>query len=118
MGFLTDKLKSVEVTIVHKEPNPEFVAEVPILIRGGKTLNLIIKANVVQPEVFIVQDKFDFGGVSFNEPTMRLLTFRNNSKLEASVVVNLNSDVRLRDFKLALPEKDIYLRKINWQRNI
>ena len=106
VGFLTDKLKSVEVTIVHKEPNPEFVAEVPILIRGGKTLNLIIKANVVQPEVFIVQDKFDFGGVSFNEPTMRLLTFRNNSKLEASVVVNLNSDVRLRDFKLVLPEKD------------
>ena len=106
VGFLTDKLKAVEVTIVHKEPNPEFVAEVPILIRGGKQLNLIIKANVVQPEVFIVQDKFDFGGVSFNEPTMRLLTFRNNSKLEASVVVNLNSDVRLRDFKLVLPEKD------------
>ena len=106
VGFLTDKLKSVEVTIVHKEPNPEFIAEVPILIRGGKKLNLIIKANVVQPEVFIVQDKFDFGGVSFNEPTMRLLTFRNNSKLEASVVVNLNSDVRLRDFKLVLPEKD------------
>ena len=106
VGFLTDKLKSVEVTIVHKEPNPEFVAEVPILIRGGKKLNLIIKANVVQPEVFIVQDKFDFGGVSFNEPTMRLLTFRNNSKLEASVVVNLNSDVRFRDFKLVLPEKD------------
>ena len=56
--------------------------------------------------MFIVQDKFDFGGVSFNEPTMRLLTFRNNSKLEASVVVNLNSDVRFRDFKLVLPEKD------------
>ena len=106
VGFLTDKLKSVEVTIIHKEPNPEFVAEVPILIRGGKKLTLIIKANVVQPEVFIVQEKFDFGGVSFNEPTMRLLTFRNNSKLEASVVVNLNSDVRLRDFKLVLPEKD------------
>ena len=106
VGFLTDKLKTVEVTIVHKEPNPEFVAEVPILIRGGKKLTLITKANVVQPEVFIVQEKFDFGGVSFNEPTMRLLTFRNNSKLEASVVVNLNSDVRLRDFKLVLPEKD------------
>ena len=106
VGFLTDKLKSVEVTIIHREPNPEFMAEVPILIRGGKKLNLIIKANVVQPEVFIVQDKFDFGGVSFNEPTMRLLTFKNNSKLEASVVVNLNSDVRLRDFKLVLPEKD------------
>ena len=53
-----------------------------------------------------MQDQFDFGGVSFNEPTTRLLTFKNNSKLSANVLVNLNSDVRLRDFKLVLPEKD------------
>ena len=104
-GYLTDKAKSVEVTIIHKEPNPEFTAEVPILIRGGPKLFLKLKANVVQPEVFIVQDMFDFGGVSFNEPTTKLLTFKNNSKLSASVIVNLNSDVRLRDFKLVLPEK-------------
>ena len=105
-GYLTDKAKSVEVSITHKEPNPEFYAEVPILIRGGPKLLLKLKANVVQPEVFIVQDQFDFGGVSFNEPTTRLLTFKNNSKLSANVIVNLNSDVRLRDFKLVLPEKD------------
>lgn len=104
-GYLTDKAKSVEVTITHKEPNPEFYAEVPILIRGGPKLLLKLKANVVQPEVFIVQEAFDFGGVSFNEPTSRLLTFKNNSKLSANVIVNLNSDVRLRDFKLVLPEK-------------
>jgi hypothetical protein len=36
---------------------------------------------------------------------MRLLTFRNNSKLEANVVANLNIEVRLRDFKLVLPKK-------------
>ena len=67
---------------------------------------LKLKANVVQPEVYIVQDSSDFGGVSFNEPTSRLLTFKNNSKLSANVLVNLNSDIRLRDFKLLLPEKD------------
>ena len=105
-GYLTDKPKNVEVTITHKEPNPEFTAEVPILIRGGPKLLLKLKANVVQPEVYIVQDSFDFGGVSFNEPTSRLLTFKNNSKLSANVLVNLNSDIRLRDFKLLLPEKD------------
>ena len=105
-GYLTDKAKQVEVTISHKEPNPEFTADVPIMIRGGPKLLLHLKANVVQPEVFIVQESFDFGGVSFNEPTTRLLTFKNNSKLSANVIVNLNSDVRLRDFKLVLPEKD------------
>ena len=84
-GYLTDKPKNVEVTITHKEPNPEFTAEVPILIRGGPKLLLKLKANVVQPEVYIVQDSFDFGGVSFNEPTSRLLTFKNNSKLSANV---------------------------------
>jgi len=55
-GYLTDKAKQVEVTITHKEPNPEFTADVPIMIRGGPKLLLHLKANVVQPEVFIVQD--------------------------------------------------------------
>ena len=105
-GYLTDKNKSIEVTITHKQANPNFTCEVPIMIRGGKSLLLKIKANIVQPEIIIVQDKFDFGGVSFNEPSTRPLTFKNNSKLSANVIVNLNSDVRFKEFKLVLPEKD------------
>ena len=67
IGYLTDKIKTVLVTINHKEPNPEFFCEVPILIRGGKSLILKIHANITQPEVIIEQDMFDFGGASFNE---------------------------------------------------
>ena len=67
-GYLTDKAKSVEVTITHKEPNPEFYAEVPILIRGGPKLLLKLNANVVQPEVFIVQEAFD----QFRNPNLCL----------------------------------------------
>ena len=105
-GYLTDKNKNIQITINHKEPNPNFTADVPILIRGGKSLLLHVKANIVQPEVVIVEDKFDFGGVSFNEPSTRTLSFRNKSKLSANVIVNLNSDIRLKDFKLVLSEKD------------
>ena len=105
-GYLTDKAKNIQITINHKEPNPNFSADVPILIRGGKSLLLHVKANIVQPEVVIVEDKFDFGGVSFNEPSTRTLSFKNKSKLSANVIVNLNSDIRLKDFKLILSEKD------------
>ena len=105
-GYLTDKVKNIQVTINHKEPNPNFTADVPILIRGGKSLLLHIQANIVQPEVIIVEDKFDFGGVSFNEPSTRTLSFKNKSKLSACVIVNLNNDIRLKDFRLVLSEKD------------
>ena len=105
-GYLTDKIKTILVTINYKEPNPDFECEVPILIRGGKGLVLKIAANIVQPEVIIEQNSFDFGGVSFNEQSTKLLTFNNKSHLSANVIVNLNSDLRFRDFKLILQEKE------------
>jgi len=105
-GYLTDKIKTILVTINYKEPNPEFECEVPILIRGGKGLTLKITANIVQPEVIIEQNSFDFGGVSFNEQSTKVLTFNNKSHLSANVIVNLNSDIRFRDFKLILQEKE------------
>ena len=105
-GYLTDKPKMISITINHKEANPNFETDVPILIRGGKSLLLHVKANIVQPEVIIVEDKFDFGGVSYNEPSTKVLSFKNNSRLSANVIVNLNSDIRFKDFKLVLSEKD------------
>ena len=53
----------------------------------------------------IEQEKFDFGGVSFNEQSTKVLTFNNKSKLSANVIINLNSDIRFKDFKLILQEK-------------
>ena len=106
MGYLTDKIKNVFVTINHKEPNPEFYCEVPILIRGGKPLTLNIMANIMQHEVIIEQEKFDFGGVSFNEQSKKVLIFNNKSHLAANVIINLTKDSRYKDFKLILQEKE------------
>ena len=39
-GYLTDKPKSIELIFTYSTPNPNFTAEIPILIRGGKTLLL------------------------------------------------------------------------------
>ena len=105
IGYITDKPKNIEIIFTHSEPNPNFYCEIPIIIRGGKDLILKLKANVVQPEVIIDEDKFDFGGVCFNEMRTKNLTFVNKSKLPASVYINLNSDLRFKDFKLILNEK-------------
>ena len=105
-GYLTDKIKTIIVTLNYKEPNPEFYCEVPILIRGGKPLTLKITANIMQPEVIIEQEIFDFGGVSFNDQSTKLLTLNNKSHLSASVIVKLSSDSRYKDFKLILQEKE------------
>jgi len=104
-GYLTDRPKSIEIIFTYSEPNPNYTAEIPILIRGGKSLLLKVKANIVQPEVIIEEEKFDFGGVCFNEPKIKILTFKNKSRLPANVFVDLNSDLRYRDFKLILNEK-------------
>ena len=121
IGYLTDKIKTVLVTINHKEPNPEFYCEVPILIRGGKSLILKIHANITQPEVIIEQDMFDFGGASFNEQSKRLLTFYNKSLLPANVIINLNSDNRFRDFSLILQpnekEKGITIKPLEKEKD-
>jgi hypothetical protein len=78
---------------------------VEIFIRGGPKLILKIKANVIQPNVFIDQDEFNFGNVAFNEQVIKTMTFKNHSKLDAKVYINLDSNILLRDFKLELCSK-------------
>ena len=104
-GYITDKPKLIEVIFTHSEPNHNFITEIPIKIRGGKDLKLILKANIVQPDVIIEEDKFDFGGVCFNEMKIKNLTLSNRSELPASVYINLNADLRYKDFRLVLNEK-------------
>ena len=77
----------------------------PIVIRGGRSLILKITANIIQPEVIIEEEKFNFGGVCFNEMKIKNLTLTNKSKLPTSVYINLNSDLRFKDFRLILNEK-------------
>ncbi|MCQ2815955.1 MAG: hypothetical protein MJ252_01695, partial [archaeon] len=105
-GYLADKAKEIEVILKRNEPDPDFKVEVPILIRGAPKLILKIKANIVQPEVTIEEESFEFGGVSLNESATKTLTFVNNSQLEAKVNVNMNAENIYRDFKLILPEAE------------
>jgi hypothetical protein len=87
--FERDKLKEVQVTIKSMEEFPNFDETVEIYIRGGSKLYLRIKATIIQPEVFIVQENFDFGEVELNEQASRPLTFQNNTGIEAKVSVQL-----------------------------
>ena len=76
-----------------------------ILIRGGQKITLKIKACIIQPNVFIAQENFDFGDVEFNEQIGKIMTFQNNSNLDAKVLINLDNNILLRDFKLELCSK-------------
>lgn len=102
-GYI-DKTKSIYCTIDCKEEK-DFYEEVEIFIRGGPKIILKIKANVIQPNVFIDQDDFNFGNVAFNEQVIKTMTFKNHSKLDAKVYINLDSNILLRDFKLELSAK-------------
>jgi hypothetical protein len=93
------------MTIDSKEENPNFYQEVDILIRGGPKLTLKVKACIIQPNVFIAQDNFDFGDVEFNEQIIKTMALQNNSNLDAKVIVNLDNNILLRDFKLELSSK-------------
>ncbi len=93
------------MTIDSKEENPHFSQNVDILIRGGQKLTLMIKACIIQPNVFISQENFDFGDVEFNEQIIKTMSFQNNSNLNALVIANLDSNILLRDFKLELSTK-------------
>jgi len=72
-----------------------------ILVRGGEKIPLVIKANVVIPDVYIVQNDFKFGTISFNEKSVLNLTFKNRSKLSARIIVNFTYS-NLRDFKVII----------------
>ena len=80
-GYLTDKAKSVEVTITHKEPNPEFYAEVPILIRGGPKLLLKLLFIII---IYFIKFKFIYHSPFIFTKQKRYVvkhTFHNSSNL-------------------------------------
>jgi len=59
---------------------------------------LIIKANIIIPNVSIVQNEFNFGDVAYNEKSILKLTFRNQSKISARIIVDLKSNLKMREF--------------------
>ncbi len=97
-GYIGLSPKTVWVTIKCREERKNWSIDVDIHIRGGNKLTLTIKANIIIPEVSIVQSEFNFGEVAYNEKSFQKLTFQNKSKLSARIIVNLKENLLLRDF--------------------
>jgi hypothetical protein len=54
----------------------------------------------MEPNVYIEEEKFDFGQITFGGECARKLTFVNTSPLTARVIINLNNNPNLKDFKV------------------
>ncbi len=84
-------------------------------IRGGKTSNCQLVANVQLPRLSILEPNFDFGGiVTLGTPGKLSLTLKNESNITASVIVDLRENgedqdyegVECLDIKLAQEHQD------------
>ena len=100
-GYITTK-KTIQVTIKCKEQKKDWTTDIDIIIRGGDKLTLTIKANIIIPDVSILQPDFNFGKITSNEKSVRVLTFRNKSTLNARIIVDLNSNPQMKDFHVSL----------------
>lgn len=98
-GYIDSK-KTVTAIIKSQSPIPNFNEKVNIYIRGGIKLVLNIKANIMIPNVYIVQESFDFGDVTIGGETVKTLTIKNESKIAAKVIINLNTHPDLKSFKV------------------
>ena len=92
--------KCVTAVIKSQTPMPNFNEKVDIYIRGGNKITLSLKANIMIPSVYIIQESIDFGEVTFGGEAIRLITVKNDSKLVAKVIFNLNNHPDLKDFKV------------------
>lgn len=102
-GIVDSKKTNIDIYF-KSNINQEYIKKVKILVRGGNTLSLNIKANVIIPDVRIIQNKFDFGTASFGEEKLETLTFKNYSEIAGIIRVDLTTD-QFKCFKLRLHSK-------------
>lgn len=67
----------------------EFNSTIMVNIRGGKPIPMPIKANAIIPDVKILQENFDFSGVTFGDSKVLPLTIHNYSNIEAKLILDL-----------------------------
>ena len=81
---------------------------IEIRIRGGENLKLNIRADVIIPNVEVVQEAISFLPISYNERAKEKLTFRNKSTLPAIVIIDLNDKANgvplFKEFKMELTD--------------
>lgn len=91
-----------------------------IYIRGGTTLTFLIKANIIIPDIEIVEDKFNFPNASQGESKVMKLSLKNNSNLTAIVIADLRSN-EFKNFNLELSKdyngtKDKFIKYIEAEK--
>lgn len=84
--------------------NLKFEKTFKIFVRGGSTLEITIKANVIVPDVRILQTNFDFGTASYGEEKIQTMTFKNFSEIQGIIRVDLTIE-KYKCFKLRLHEQ-------------
>jgi len=67
----------------------QFSTEIEVMIRGGNPIKVPVRAHSVVPQVKIVEEVFDFGGVTFGDSKTLDLTLENESSIEAKLIVDL-----------------------------
>jgi len=66
--------------------------ELVVSVRDGKQARLPIKAKVIIPQVKIVEDDFDFGGITYGSTSTLKMTLVNSSSLTAVLNVDLTNE--------------------------
>ena len=107
-GVIDNKVNIINVTF--KSLNQQnYNEKVYIYIRGGSTLVINVKANVIIPILYVTPKVCNFGQVAFGERKTLKLNFKNESIIDAYVIINLNEET-FKNFSINLPDncKDKY----------
>lgn len=90
-GYIIETQIPLTCTILCNDLIPEFVENCKLFVRGGDTLDIKVKAKVILPDVYILQEEFNFGFASFGEKETLPLTIFNNSDINAKIIVDFRS---------------------------
>ena len=64
-----------------------------VSIRGGKQVKLPLRAKVIIPHVRIMEDDFDFGGVTYGSTAILKMTLLNESSIPAVLNLDLTNEI-------------------------
>ncbi len=77
-------------------------SEIILNIRGGKPVSLPFKAETIIPKVVVLEEEFNFGGVTTLGNSSNLkMTLVNNSDIAATLLLDLREKVLHINFKFS-----------------
>ena len=81
----------LELKVAFQLNDPQVISgDILVNIRGGKPAKLAIKAEAVVPQVRILEEEFDFGGVTYGGTGTLKMTLVNDSNIGALLDIDLS----------------------------